>query len=294
MKSFIITFLFLSSLSLNGQDWFQPDDLWTYRYFSPFSTSGYMEMRPLRDTLIVGQEAMVMEEDYVAIRQQFGDSVLFKRNVIMYEMDKQVYILDDRDSFRLTYDFNLEVGDSLVYEISFEDMNCEQPVTYYLDSLANFIIGTDTLIHQFFTFRDDNWEYEGNAEIIETIGSITSGFDINFRHLCYFDIPGTWLCSFGDSNGEAVFLDRDCYELPVDTDDLARTDFQLYPNPVSDRLVIDKVDYARASIYNLQGRRLASYSPEDIMDVSFLAKGIYQCVIESASGEKGHKTFIKL
>ena len=294
MKSFIYLLLILSSFSLYGQDWFQSDDLWTFRFFAPFSTSGFMEMTVLRDTVVNGQLAKVMQEDYTAIKQSNGDSVLITVNPIVYEFDKRVYILDNRDSFRLNYDFNLSVGDSIIYDIDNESVDCALPVVYHLDSLADFVVGTDTLVHQFFSYKDFNWDFEGKREVIETIGTVESGFDMQDIHVCFFDAPGTWLCSFSDLDNEVPLMDRDCYELPVSTEDFVSIPFVLSPNPVTDRIQIKGIDYKRAEVYNLQGEMLATFNREEVIDVSSLFGGIYLIIVESASGQLGQQTFVKL
>jgi len=252
-----------------------------------------MVMRPLGDTVVNGQQAVILEEDYVAIQQSFGDSVLYAREFVAYELDQRIFILDDQDSFRLTYDFNLAVGDSIVYEINGWGFECDNTVTYYLDSLSTFSLGTENLTHQFFSFYDANWDYFGKSEVIQNIGNITSAFDLNRAHVCAFDLPGTWLCSFGDEVNEEKFLEQECYELPLETEEHLDKAFLVFPNPVTDHIQVEAGDFQNLFIYNLQGELMRVFEKSEFINLSFLFSGVYLCVIHKDDGSKLSQTIVK-
>ena len=294
MRLFSSIILLFLVYGINAQSWFEPTDEWTYRYFAPFATEGFMTMHLKGDTLVNGQLAKCLNQDFVAINQSNGDSVLISQDLITYESGNKIFIQDLDGNFKLTYDFNLQVGDSIVYTINGFGLDCELPVTYYLDSLSTFTLGNDSLIHQFFSFYDANWNWSGTREIVETIGVINSGFDINLSHGCLFDLPGTWLCMFSDSGNEANVLNEDCFRLPVNTDDLSETQSFLSPNPVQRILSVNNLEFEQLDIYSLQGFKVKTvYAPHKDFDVSQLYPGIYLAVLRKANQKVASQLFIK-
>jgi len=217
----------------------------------------------------------------------------------VYEDDNRIYVQNrNNNEYSLQYDFNLEVGDSIVYNIDFSDLfPCENKVVYYLDSLSTFEMGGQSLIQQHFNVVDSIFEFSGERIVVETIGSISNGlFRLTDSHPCFFDGPGGFLCSFENKDSEFSFSNwqLDCFELPTSIKDESRDQIQIYPNPTTDKLYIDNIQgIDQINIYNVSGRLLFSEFACSELNVSSLRSGIYMIELKTKSKNSAWKKFVK-
>lgn len=299
MKTVITFFVcFLCLGNTFSQTWFADDHKWTYRYFNPFSTEGYGETKVEGDIMIDGREGKVLVTNYTAINVAQGDSFHLTIRNKVYEEDSRVYLLTDFDYPDLLYDFNLEIGDSITYRIRDNSGMCIDTIVYHLDSLSTERLNSEELIVQHFTFYDPNWQYEGTTTITEKVGRTSGGglrLDHRFGHICFFDAPGDWLCAFREGTEEIKILDQDCYELPVNTNDIDDPLVKVYPNPATDEIFIENyLSISNIQLYSMEGHLLSDYKPQAVLDISLLNPGAYVLRMLDVRGKENQLPFYKI
>jgi len=278
MKIITTLLLLLSFISMHAQTWFETGDKWVHQYFYPFSTLGYGEMEVVNDTLVNNQQAKLLVTKVTAIEEAFGDSIFSELKHIAYADGNKIYTLNDWNEFELTYDFDLEVGDSIVYTPSYFSIVCTDSIVYTLDSLSTIVLGSENLIVQHFSFYDNYWDYHGNATAIETMGLVEGGFRLQERHACVADAGGPFgLCSFSSGEGELMLGEEDCFLLPtVSTSDRLQTSIRFSPNPCQEELQISSErNIQELLVYTAEGQLVSKLEPSPSLDMSDLQKGIY-------------------
>jgi len=292
----IMCFLIVSiGIDINCQTWFQEDDYWVNRFSIPFATGGYSEMTVLDNVVIENIHLTFLEHKHVGINQMWGDSVNFTRNYTITLGDSKVYFSWDEYSNELLFDFTLEPGDSIKYQVIDNfGTNCGDSITYYLDSLSNVELDGQILTAQHFTTYDPWWDYYGNKTIIEKIGPTTGHFIIPNAHPCWTDHEGASLCTFSNGNEEIDFLETDCYFLPVSTNDIPKNEIQIYPNPSTGLINIDaSIEFKNATIIHFSGQNQLLRIADNKIDISHLNKGYYIIELTSSNNKKIYKPIVK-
>ncbi len=260
-----------------NKKWFTEEEEWVYRYFSPFATSGYGIMKVVSDTLIAKQNAKLLQIDRVARDEATGLDYSRVVDLIAYEDDGRVYVLNSEDEFVLNYDMNLTVGDSLVYwgDLGFGEI-CQDSVVYILDSLSTLELGSDTLRVQHFMVKDYHWDQEYRATAVEKIGSVKYSMNLLAHIQCYFDGEGYFLCSYGNEEEDMKFRDEDCFTVPSDTEEVQLNSSGIYPNPTGGIVYIkDPQPLETLSVYSMDGRLLLTYEASSELDLSEFQSGTY-------------------
>jgi len=257
----VITSIFFLALcfSMTAQEWFETSDVWVHRTSEGLSGSqGYEERTVVGDTIVNGQAAKIIDIHGMYASQQSGSSGEYDFQEIFYEEEGRVFYLDPYEQdFRLVYDFSISVGDSLVYYPL--EIVCEDSIVYILESIDSMELNNQYLLVQNFSFYDYGWDYEGTRTVIEKIGQAESSFIPQQAHTCYFDAPGSFLCSFKSEMDSLLFMSLPCYDLPVGTDDIEIEQLRLYPNPTSGIIYIAADEILEMSkVYSLDGKLLRS------------------------------------
>lgn len=270
---------------LHSQEWFETDDTWVHRYFIPFGTLGFSETEVLEEVTVNGVESYLLSVKATAINQANGDSVFVENEIICFEDSSRVYKLNEFMQFELLYDFTLSVGDSMTYYLDFSDNSCKDSIVYYLDSLSTLDVGGESLVVQHFSYYDLDWDIQGEKTVIEKIGDLQSNFDIKASHYCFTDQGGSWLCSFSNGEEEVGFLDEDCFQLPLNTSDLLVPSIDIFPNPVNASFSISNIESLKSvHIYDISGRVIADYVPQNTYDISELKQGVYVLKVLNEDG----------
>jgi len=211
---FYLVIILLLGTKATGQEWFLDQDRWVYEYTDGFSgTQGYLEMKEIGDKLINGRNSKELVLEGRAYSQAQRDTMdLNPRSIFTYEDNGQVYVLEN-NTFRLRYDFNMEIGDSLYINI---DDEFRFSHWIYLDSLSQIDQGGKAFQVQHFNLSDTARDWFGVEafEVIEGIGAVTL-FDFSISNgIGLFDVPSSTLCHFSrDSDTLGNDLET-CISLP--------------------------------------------------------------------------------
>lgn len=224
---YLLSLLIITAANCSAQTWFEEDHVWVYRYFAPFNDHGFIETKVIGDTIISGLDCKILFS-----RTDIGSNE-FMNSEYVYELDNAVYILDGEGREQKLYDFSLEVGDSITYEIVHsENADCPDSISYHIDSLSTIVLGAEELVVQHLSFYDPFWEEEVERTFVEYVGCLETEFDLLKWHTCAYDLPGGWMCSFSNVDSEIKFIDRDCYSFTISTHETLEEAFRIYPNPV--------------------------------------------------------------
>jgi hypothetical protein len=188
------------------------------------------------------------------------------------------------DSLLVSYDY--QVGDTVkgdifqtcgfgqdtIQKIDSTLINSEYRKVFYLDSISGPVI-TEGLGHQ----------VDLNGQTGEFIKPLCTGLGFDYYIYCYGfgDIP------YWDSQG----TNGNCY-LNVSIEESDDFDFQLFPNPASDFLVIkSELDYEIISVLSLDGK-VCLTSNSKIIELENLNVGSYIVEVKLSSGRIARKKII--
>jgi len=238
------------------------------------------------DTLIGSEQWLKM---YKSPDSNFNSNLSYLGNI--RETNGVVVYLDTTNSVHTLYNFNLQVGDSVLY--SFVSGN------YYLkiEAIDSIIINSE--YYKRFHFQEPWFPPCYLNEVwIEEIGSVHGPlFPANPRFF-YTEIPDSTYLTCFKLNNSIVWNNpsySQCYiNIILGTENLTISKIKIFPNPVSNRLFIEFPDYQKSNhdilIYDLQGR-LIQYPLKNQLNsveinVSALDKGVYIMQINDAENLK--------
>ena len=251
----------------SSQEWFPSGASWYYNQIILFQGETYNYFEVTGDTTILGKACKIISGGCSCGIPNVGG--------FLYEEDDKVYAYNnDADSFRVLYDFNLVVGDTLIFE---GDPEGAGDGMFLIDSITYIQLGPLNLRVQHITHL--SFFVVWGDKIIERIGSngclypqdgvcdpLTGGLR------CYED-PEIGLINFQDPprpcdyNSTAI--------TPVEVKRL-----EVYPNPVSDILYIESEKVIKEiEIYNMLSTQYAyskrPYNTNAELNIEGLPVGIY-------------------
>ncbi len=282
MKLIFSSIFLVSQLTVFSQNWFTEGDHWVYNS-SGFLYHAFVDMTVGKDTVLLGKEAKVLNF-YTVDSDDVGSSEPVQEYIkIAYEEDKRVYIYSNiTQSFELNYDFNLALGESLFYDLTTFNPNCQYTIEYRLDSISYLHVGPDSLMVQHFDIITPISNNFGNRKLIERIGNL-GRFEIVRNHdYCSTDGPYTSLCYFNDSNYfESSVWDFYCSDVISSVEEKI-SHVKIYPNPTSDKVYIDS-DKSIQSILvkDINGRNVMRSIDSAHIDLSSLINGLYILIVSS-------------
>lgn len=226
---------------------------------------------------------------------------LFQSNLsyrgLLREENNKVFYLDTLNQLDTLYDFSLNVGDSVLFDLY--GMYPEWLQVINVDSIQ--INGDYYRRLKFeepsisaFDWLDEEW--------IEGIGSkhgpLFPAFPVKFSE----EMPDSMLVTCTFSNNQQVWQHQSypsCYvNIVLSIDQLELFDFKIYPNPFTDRIHIENIDLQQyeLTILNSLGqtvKRTQVNNNNIIIDLSELKEGIYFLRIESRDNAKTMKIIKK-
>lgn len=277
---FVSILILIGVHSITAQNWFEPDDHWVFRNYE-WMSEGYSEAKITGDTMVNGILCKKMFFDSKNVTYQWGDSVNFMYNEIVYEKNDSVFYQNEWDEFELIYDFTMEVGDTLTIYGLAQGIDCGEPTYYILDSLSKMIMGLDTFKIQHINVEDTHWETYSEINVIETIGATSGNFFRHRDHACAFDVGVSVICSFTNEHNDYQFGEEDCFDLPVGVDPEILTDpILIYPNP-ADNIINIQAEHTPELIefFNNQGQKVGVFYGTKIIDIGNFTQGVYMMKI---------------
>ncbi len=213
--------------------------------------------------------------------------------------EKKVFIIRhyfSENTERLLLDFNADVGDTLILDAYYWDIDpINTDSTFILDSISEIVLSNNQT-HRVQYLSNHNESLPVSQTIIEGVGSIFNPFGpatdlVNKNHgKSEFCCPDQLLCL--TVNGENIYTsndESDCLELSVWTSAITayqKATVYFYPNPIDDICHIQINDeYAqekRLEIIDLWGRKVLYrkfYQNDFTIDLSKLESGTYFALI---------------
>ncbi|MDD3005154.1 T9SS type A sorting domain-containing protein [Flavobacterium sp.] len=142
-------------------------------------------------------------------------------------------------------------------------------------------------------FDGNNWEYVGingnnvsqGSNNIATVCSLAKGSDLNI----YVVYRGTIL---GENPSEYFFNVKKFDPEALSTTTKTFDEIQIYPNPVTDKLIIKMENFDFLTLVDLSGKQLLMQK-EKVVDLSHLSTGVYIINLIDIDGNKSSKKVIK-
>lgn len=213
----------------------------------------------------------------------------FKSNLVyrglLREENNKVFYIDSLNQLETLYDFSLNVGDSVLFNLY--GMYPEWLQVINVDSIQinggyyrrlKFAEPTN----QAFDKLNETW--------IEGIGSIHGPLFPNFPVKFSQEMPDSMLLTCTFSDNQQVWQNpnyRSCYvNMVLSVDQLELFDFKIYPNPFTDIIYIENIGLQQyeLTILNSLGqtvKRMQVNHDKQIIDLADLKAGIYLLRIDS-------------
>lgn len=223
-------------------------------------------------------------------------SNLIYRGLIKAENDK-VFYLDTLNQLDTLYDFSLNVGDSVLFDLY--GMYPEWLQVINVDSIQ-----IDGVYYRRLKFEEPTLQAfdELNEIWIESIGSIHGPLFPNFPEKFSQEIPDSMLVTCTFSNNQQVWQHQsypNCYvNIVLSVNQLELFDFKIYPNPFTDIIHIGNNGLQQFGLIVLNSlgqtvKRIQVNNNNQTIDLSDLNAGIYLLRIESEDNIKKIKIIKK-
>ncbi len=203
MKNALLLILFLFPIFCLAQNWGTKNSVWHYNQtmFEPPFNYDFIKFSVLGDTVIVGEDATIFQEDYFSLKDTVSSKLLMK------SIDNRVYFFEPTlNAFQLLYDFNAVAGDTI--QMFCRDEGNETYIKVKVDSVSKRNMnGTELKVQHVSTLQSSEYKYQMNGEIIENIG--WTGFMFPLHRLADPPYGGNLRC-FQNDDFELKLVDIDC------------------------------------------------------------------------------------
>ena len=307
-----------------SQSWFPIGATWYYNYQEelPFPAHGYIKHTVVKDTIVSTKLSKIIKREIISYN---GDTVSVS-SLIAREENSKVYYYNN-DTFRLMYDFTLNVGDTLAINTS--NSACDSVSPLIVDSIKNINISSFNLRIQYVSctyYYSPN--FGGNNEkitypVIERIGydplCAASNMNFYFNPVCIVEDQFLldWFRCYEDSNISYI----GCYwqthfpNAPCDTLINGSTgipgfnyqsdNFNLFPDPAIGQITIETPSPSTIKISTIQGQLIKTLATSGsktnvyhvgyssyVVNVSAWPDGVYLVEVRTEKGI-AVKKFIK-
>ncbi|UKN00576.1 T9SS type A sorting domain-containing protein [Paracrocinitomix mangrovi] len=283
MKFLFSSFL-LMSLSCFGQHFFQPNTSWHEKYVWHGNAGPGQGFWSYNDwyTDVVGDTIVGTDTfQVVQYERHFGMPANYITNETWYiQRDSNiVYYSSDLITKKMLYDFNMEVGDSLIKEVkfSYEGSGYDTLIVVQVDTInVNGVDRKRILFNDFSFYASPGFPnmYGKPMEWIEGIGDTIYGvipFDATVNYI--IDISGNQNVPCFIENGTTIFGDCD----PLSVASISTFDWKVYPNPVNELLTVESPFSGEFKLFDAEGRLVGEWivSAKDQINISHLNTGVY-------------------
>jgi len=194
----------------------------------------------------------------------------------MQETDGIVVYMDTTNAVDTLYNFNLQVGDSVFYDIGFEG------AYLLIESIDSIEI--EEVFHKLFYFNEPIFGFFDLNEIwIEDIGSIHGPLFPAYPTVFSTELPDSMYLTCYKIDNEVTWNNPNydaCYvNIVLSIDELRILNFKIYPNPAQNEIFISSnngIVIEEVNIYNQLGQNVIhQYNNNGSVDVSSLIPGVY-------------------
>jgi len=316
MKKFFFLILVLP-LMVQSQNWFPHGAIWFYTYQEQqmFPAEGYTKYTVIKDTIVDSRPSKLIIKEVV----RYNGTILPVNYLIVSEENSRVYYYTN-NTFKLMYDFTLNVGDTLPIDISSNACDSVSPLV--IDSIKNININGINLRVQYVKgiyYYAGTWQGLVDSftiPIIEKVGSdyfYSSTENLIFNPVCAIGeafVMNKLRC-YNDSiisyKGGSYYNLNLGYSYPCDTlinggvgikeSSKKENNIEAYPNPSSEFVTIKAVSTInKIEVYNSYGKLLYIFQPEcsDFnVNIKSFPKGTYFFIIRCDNDFK-HLNLIKI
>jgi len=284
---YLLILLFISvSFLIKAQNFAPLNAKWQFSNWHMTTEVPYSDAVVSKDTLI--------DDRYCTIINLFynGAQNILTR-VIIHEDEGKIFFYED-DEFKLFFDFNLSIGDTLVYRVPANAAYFQTiggggslPNKYYFARIEDIstltVDGVELLRFQtswIIPEDDDDFEtYWGLGTFTQRLGCLQGLFGRSGIEVLG-GTPGFFSC-YEDDEINSNWNGNPC-DFSLNTNEIKINEvIQIYPNPTKDFIKIDlsteNCDYVK--IFNLQGKVMRSVSTEMQsvieIDLTGIPSGIY-------------------
>ncbi|MFC2111085.1 T9SS type A sorting domain-containing protein [Bacteroidota bacterium] len=299
-KILLLSFIFLLSLNIFSQVWIGQGAKWTFDYWN-LGIWGTITFDYTKDTLIQGYSCQKVESaKYSFWHDQFGNTHSANNklnNHYTYSSGDSVFYLINNEFF-LMYDFSATVGDTWIIAIDTNVSACEDTAIVKVSHIDTVLINNQTL--RTITLETITNSYRMlNGKCIEKFGISGGNLARSYGPFTgYRDCPGgpnvEWDNLYFRCYEDATFPTYNPWNIPCDTLTTAikehnNSEFNIYPNPANNELIIKYVDYnpIQIHIYNVAGiliKEIELNNSKNKIEISDLKIGIYFIQIISDNG----------
>lgn len=294
--SLFLLVLCFTTNQLSGQKIYSRDATWLTLNLDGLShrrTYNYIHYQ--QDSIINGKQCIIYQVDGMDV-PLWNDTTFFtEKNAYIFHEDQNKAFQFKNDSFKLLYDFNLTLGDTV--QITLECWNDTIPINYTLDSITPFNMDPGAPLTQHFRAAelepniDFNGSFDSAFQIVKGLGVFNHGaFNMvpePFLY-CSTDPPAYFLFCYGDP-----FFQFEIEYRPWGEDDPCQTYIELvpiqvleslipvkiYPNPTYGYLHVDvqeQFEVFETAIYSLDGKLLRRFSLNDSrLNLFQISSGMY-------------------
>jgi len=302
MKKLILFIIFIPVLA-QSQNWFPIGATWYYNYREQqiFPAIGYTKYTVIKDTVVDSKPSKLIIQETV----RYNGDTLPTNFIIVREENSKVYYYYN-NTFRLMYDFTLNVGDTLAIDIS--SSYCDSVSPLIVDSIKNIYINGINLRVQYVKgiyYYSGVWQGLVDTitfPIIEKVGNDVYNNSTNsffFNPVCFVGegfILNNLRC-YIDSNilykGGSYYNQNLGYSYPCDTliNDLDVTNLskneniELFPNPSSDFVIIKAGSTINfIEVYDFCGKLLNTFQPycnNYTVNIKLYQQGVYFFIVKT-------------
>ena len=300
LRNLILQTLFLISScnSVNAQDWFEGNPNWSYDYYNPCLTevNGWDKLKFQKDTIVDNKTCKLFK--YHRFRAEFGYGTWYNvSDYILYEEDDVVYHY--QNSFKKLYDFNLEVGDTIITLIDADEFICDDTLISIIDQIYFTEVNGLNLTTQKWKNLNNTDEFGEYFTIIEKIGAIGGFFfDMSWNWGCAIDHchPYHFECYFNSELDINYPENINCDEiLPTNELNQNKEQVNIFPNPSFDKFHFQsnkKIDSIQ--LFTPQGNKLNLIFSANTLNLTNKNSGIYLVHIIYVDGTIEVQKLIKI
>ncbi len=285
-------FLLLSTNNIGyaqQQEWLPDGTTWHYNTTGWAVEYGTQQKYTIEgDSLIHGKTCKKLITPFMTCNERPRINYLYKEN------DQLYFYEADIDSFKLLFDFTLNVGDTFTLPSwgTMTDSWQHESLLITIDSISSFIMGSDTL-KAFHYFPEPTFE----SRIIEDIGSDQAFFHIGSTGACGDESEHGLNCFTHPTYGLFEFRSNSPCSVGIETDQ-PKMNVQIYPNPTSHHIQIDvppTSNITRTVIYDNKGSIWFEKRgfPDTSITTDQLPVGLYFVKLTQLDGTYFVEKFIK-
>jgi hypothetical protein len=287
-KQTLILLLFVGLFNTTAfSQWYSDNSIW---YFNKqeqvsFQAHGYTKYTIEKDTLINSISSRMV----IVNGETYNGNILNTDTVFVYENNNKVYYWNNTE-FKLMYDFNLNVGDTINIEII---NNCDSVSPIIIDSVNIVNIDGIDLRKQFISFTgySSGDSIISNYEILEFVGyeqnfifapsCIYSEAFVYTGLRCFSNENFNYKSLWWQEHYDSIACDELINETYINEIDKSGI-INIFPNPAKDNLQITinntKSNKITVFVYDIFGQEVSStllFDNKATIDVSHLQSGVY-------------------